>query len=78
MGCAFCESGSLQELDELGYIKFDMLAISQLDTIDQALDMAEEEGFFKIEDDDGIIKIVSKAYLLEKGITEEEINNVER
>ena len=78
LATAFCESGSLQELDELGYIKFDMLAISQLDTIDQALDMAEEEGFFKIEDDDGIIKIVSKAYLLEKGITEEEINNVER
>ena len=73
---AFTESGSSPELDDLGYVKYDLLAISQLDTIDEALKMAEEDGFFKIEDDDGIVKIVSKAYLLEKGLTEEEINEI--
>lgn len=73
---AYTESGSKQELDQLGYIKYDLLAISQLDIIDDSLDMAEKDGFYKIEDDDGIIKIVSKAYLLEKGIPEEEIEKI--
>ena len=76
LATAFTESGSSPELDDLGYVKYDLLAISQLDTIDNALEMAEKDGFFEIEDDDGIVKIVSKAYLLEKGMTEEEINEL--
>ena len=73
---AFVESSSSTDLDELGFVKYDLLAISQLDTIDSALDLAEKDGFFKIIDDDGITKIVSKAYLLEKGLSEEEINEI--
>lgn len=76
LATAFTESGSAPELDDLGFVKYDLLAISQLDTIDNALNMAEKDGFFKIEDDDGIIKIVSKAYLLEKGLTKEEIDSI--
>lgn len=68
LSTAFTESGSQQELDGLGLIKYDALAISQLDVIDEALNLAEKDGFYLIEDDDGIQKIVSKAYLLEKGI----------
>lgn len=73
---AFTESGSSPQLDDLGFVKYDILAISQLDIIDDALNMAEEDGFFQIEDDDGIVKIVSKAYLLEKGMSEEEIAKI--
>lgn len=76
LATAFTESGSAPELDDLGYVKYDLLAISQLDTIDDALRMAENDGFFEIEDDDGIVKIVSKAYLLEKGLTEEQIGEI--
>lgn len=78
LATAFTESGSSPELDDLGYVKYDLLAISQLDTIDETLKMAEADGFFKIEDDDGIIKIVSKAYLMEKGMTEEELNEYDK
>ena len=76
LATAFTESGSAPELDDLGFVKYDLLAISQLDTIDDALNMAEKDGFFEIEDDDGIIKIVSKAYLLERGISEDEIGEI--
>lgn len=76
LATAFTESGASQELDMLGLIKLDMLAISQLDIIDNALTLAEKDGFFEIEDDDGIKKIVSKAYLMEKGMTPEEIERI--
>lgn len=74
LASAFVESGNAQNLDEMGIVKYDLLAISQLDLIDNTLDISD--GFYKIEDDDGIIKIVSKAYLMEKGITEEEIEKI--
>lgn len=74
LASAFVENGANTDLDSLGYVKYDLLAISQLDIIDNALDM--NENFYKIVDDDGITKIVSKAYLLEKGMSEEEIEKI--
>lgn len=59
---AFTESGSAAELDELGVIKYDFLAITVLETISNAVDMINEE-LVKIEDDDGTILIVSRSYL---------------
>lgn len=59
---AFTESGSAAELDELGVIKYDFLAITVLETISNAVDMINEE-LVKIEDDDGTIKIVPRSYL---------------
>ena len=63
---AFTESSSAMILDDTGIIKYDMLAISQLDIIDNALDLADE--YYEIIDDDGIRKIVGRGYLIEKGI----------
>jgi DNA polymerase III alpha subunit len=59
---AFVENGGNTELDELGVIKYDFLAISVLETISDAVNLINEE-LVKIEDDDGIVKIVPKSYL---------------
>lgn len=59
---AFVESGSSTILDELGYVKYDILAITVLDVIDNAIDMIEED-IYLIEDDDGIVKAVPASYL---------------
>lgn len=66
LATAFTESSSSMQLDDLGIIKYDMLAISQLDIIDNALNLTED--YYEIIDDDGIKKIVGKGYLIEKGI----------
>jgi hypothetical protein len=59
---AFPESGSNTVLDEIGIIKYDVLGISILDVMAEAIDMIDEE-MYEIEDDDGIIKIVPASYL---------------
>ena len=59
---AFVESGSSTTLDELGYVKYDLLAITVLDVMDNAVGMIKEK-IFLIEDDDGIIKAVPESYL---------------
>lgn len=59
---AFPESGSEQVLDELGIVKYDILGISILDVISDAVDMVDEEMYL-IEDDDGIQKIVPQSYI---------------
>lgn len=59
---AFPESGSEQVLDELGIVKYDILGISILDVISDAVDMVDED-MFMIEDDDGIIKVVPQSYV---------------
>ena len=58
---AFPESAQEQTLDEMGVVKFDILAISILDVIRNAINMIEEK-LFLIEEDD-VKKIVSKSYL---------------
>ena len=63
---AFTESSSAMVLDETGVVKYDLLAISQLDIIDNALNLTDE--YYEIIDDDGIKKIVGKGYLIEKGV----------
>jgi len=62
---AFVENGGNTELDELGVIKYDFLAITVLEVISNAVESVDEE-LVKIEDDDGIVKIVSKSYLQNK------------
>jgi len=59
---AFPESGQEQVLDELGIVKYDILGISILDVISNAIDMIDEE-LYLIEDDDGLIKIVGESYI---------------
>lgn len=59
---AFPESGSEQVLDELGIVKYDILGISILDVISDAVDMITEE-LYLIEDDDGIVKVVPHSYV---------------
>ena len=59
---AFPESGSQQTLDSLGFIKFDILAISVLDVIKSTVDLINEKMFL-IEDDDGIQKVVGESFL---------------
>lgn len=59
---AFPESGSEQVLDELGIVKYDILGISILDVISDAVDMIDEE-LYLIEDDDGIQKVVPQSYV---------------
>lgn len=63
---AFCESGALQELDELGITKVDCLAITVLEVISNAVDSIDEE-LVKIEEE-GQIKIVPASYLQNKEI----------
>lgn len=62
---AFVESGSATVLDELGYVKYDILAITVLDVMDNAIDMIDED-IYLIEDDDGIVKAVPASYLKDK------------
>ena len=59
---AFPESGSEQVLDELGVIKFDILGISTLDIIDDAIERIKE-NIYLIEDNDGLIKAVPESYI---------------
>lgn len=67
---AFVENGGNTELDELGVIKYDFLAITVLEVISNAVESVESMGdsFVKIEDDDGIVKIIPKTYLQNKEI----------
>lgn len=62
---AFVENGGNTELDELGYIKYDLLGISTLDIINDTVDMINED-LYRIIDDDGIEKIVPKSYIKSK------------
>jgi len=59
---AFPESAQHQVLDELGVIKFDLLGISILDVVSNAVDSIDEK-IYLIEDDDGIIKVVDESYI---------------
>lgn len=59
---AFPESGSEQVLDEMGIVKYDILGISILDVISDAVDMVDEE-LYLIMDDDGIEKVVPASYI---------------
>lgn len=67
---AFVENGGNTELDELGVIKYDFLAITVLEVISNAVESVESMGdsFVKIEDDDGIVKYVPKSYLQNKEV----------
>lgn len=67
---AFVENGGNTELDELGVIKYDFLAITVLEVISNAVESVESMGdsFVKIEDDDGIVKIIPKSYLQNKEV----------
>lgn len=59
---AFPESGQEQVLDEIGIVKYDILGISILDVVSDAVDMIDEEMYL-IEDDDGIQKVVPQSYV---------------
>ena len=63
---AFVENGGMTELDELGVIKYDFLAITALEVIGNAVESIEEE-LVKIEED-GIVKIVPRSYLQDKEV----------
>lgn len=63
---AFVENGGNTELDELGVIKYDFLAITVLETISNAVESVDEE-LVKIEED-GIVKIVPRSYLQNKEV----------
>lgn len=67
---AFVENGGNTELDELGVIKYDFLAITVLEVISNAVESVESMGdsFVKIEDGDGIVKYVPKSYLQNKEV----------
>ncbi len=58
---AFVESGSSTQLDEIGYVKFDLLGITVLDVMDSAIEMIDEKLF--LIEEDGIKKIVPESYL---------------
>jgi hypothetical protein len=58
---AFPESSQEQVLDEVGIVKFDILAISILDVIRNAIHMVDEKMYL-IEEDE-IKKIVSQSYI---------------
>ena len=62
---AFVENGGNTELDELGVIKYDFLAITVLEVISNAVESVDEE-LVKILDDDGIVKIVGASYVKNK------------
>ncbi len=64
---AFVENGGNTELDELGVIKYDFLAITVLEVISNAVESVDEE-IVKILDDDGIEKYVPKSYLQNKEV----------
>ena len=69
---AFVENGGMTELDELGVIKYDFLAITVLQTISQAVDMIDEP-LVRIIDDDGVEKIVPLSYTDGKEIENESV-----
>ena len=59
---AFPESGSNTVLDEIGIIKYDILGISILDVMADAIEMIDEK-IYEIEDNDGIRKVVPASYI---------------
>lgn len=59
---AFPESGGNTVLDEIGLIKFDILGISILDVMSEAIEMIDED-IYEIEDNDGIRKLVPSSYI---------------
>ena len=61
LATAFPESGSEQVLDEIGIVKFDILGITILQVIDNAIDMIQEKMFLVRED--GILKVVPESYV---------------
>lgn len=63
---AFQESGQVATLDSLGIIKLDLLGITVLDNIKEAVNLIDEELY--LIEEDGIEKIVPKSYLEEKGV----------
>lgn len=63
---AFEESGARQSLDSLGLVKLDLLSISALETIAEALDLIEEDLF--LIEENGVEKIVPKSYLKKIGV----------
>lgn len=63
---AFQESGQTATLDSLGIIKFDILGITVLDNIKEAVSLIDEELY--LIEEDGVEKIVPKSYLEEKGV----------
>lgn len=64
---AFVENGSNTELDEMSLTKLDCLSISVLEVISNAVDSIDDE-LILIEDDDGVVKIVSSSYLKNKEV----------
>lgn len=63
---AFVENGGMTELDELGIIKYDFLAISVLEVINNAIESIKEE-IVKIEEE-GVVKYVPFSYLQNKDL----------
>lgn len=62
LASAWQESGAEQDLDNTGYMKYDLLGLNTLDIIDDAINLVNEK-MYKIIDDDGIEKIVPESYL---------------
>lgn len=62
LASAFVENGGMTDLDSIGVVKYDILGISTLDIINEAVDMINEK-LYRIIDDDGIEKIVGESYL---------------
>ena len=67
---AFQESSQEQILDELGFIKYDLLAITILDILKTTVDLIDEELY--LIEEDGIKKIVPKSYIKEELKCQEE------
>jgi len=64
---AFPESAQEQVLDEIGVVKFDILAISILDVIRSTIQMVGNKRLFLVEEDH-VVKIVEEQYLKDKEI----------
>jgi DNA polymerase-3 subunit alpha len=58
---AFPESSQEQTLDEVGVVKFDILAIKVLETIRNAIDLIDEDLY--LIEEDGLTKIVPASYI---------------
>jgi len=58
---AYEESGQNQVLDEIGLVKIDLLGISVLDTIKNAINLIDEDLY--LIEEDGIEKIVGESYI---------------
>lgn len=71
---AFPESSQEQILDEIGVVKFDILAISILDVIRNTIRLLEDKKLFLIEED-GITKIIEESYLKNKEVDYESQNH---